>query len=504
MTPWSICGLPVAFFLVVVLGMGGPNNVLADGYGVLRTVGSGTDTISLVNVGGTRYEMGYWYGLLLADEIADCYASLSAAVPFTEGDYIAATSAMWKPAYFDTAAYDAELQGMADGCADGGRPEMTFEKLRRMQLIPDMSELGCSLFAAWGSATADGHLYQLRNLDWSMDTGLQDYPVVVIYDPDDGHPHAVIGFAGSVGCAGGGFAEHGIALSQIMGYFCDPESLDGVPFPLLLREILYHDTTLAQALGRIQTATRTNNYYYGISGPDGSEITGRLLLTSGTRCDIYADNESVNPHPCVSPTPFHTAFNDVVYWRRHDGGGNQMFYNALHARYGSIDAARAMEIAEIVGVSGTLLSVIYDATAAECWVAVAEGTDPAFNQDYVHVELTTYKKLDLGITNEPWGSVQAEPNDPNLPEHLYPADSGVTLTAVPEDGRGFKYWEIYDPNFPNDANHAVLDANQTTTILMGSDRAVTAVFQCGSDYGPPLIVVLGAVTFLAVVRRGRA
>jgi PhoPQ-activated pathogenicity-related protein len=378
--------------LLLVTAFGGAE-AQAGGYGTRETVGSGSDEITLVKVGGTRYQMGYWYGRLLAEEIAGCWSSLSAAVPFIEQQYDDAIAAMWNPAYFDTAAYEAELQGIADGCEDGGHPEITLEELQKMHVLPDMSEFHCSLFAAWGDATADGHLYQLRNLDWSMDTGIQDYPVVAVFEPVDGHVHAVIGFAGLIGVAGGGISENGIAQSEIMGYFCDPETLNGIPFPFLLRDILYHDTTLAEALSRIQNATRTNNYHYGLSGPDGAEITGRLLLTSNTRCDIYADGASVDPHPCFDDeglAPFHDPLADVVYWTRHNGSRNEEFYNAISARYGSIDSTRSMEIADIIQDSGggTLLSVVYDSTAREFWVAYAEGTNPAPEQGYVHFDLT--------------------------------------------------------------------------------------------------------------------
>ena len=496
-------GLLAAALAVVFPVTFPPNAACADGYGVLRTAGSGTDTIWVLNVGGTRYEMGYWYGLLLADEIAGCLASLSAALPFSEADYNAAIAAMWNPAYFDTAAYESELQGMADGCAAGGHPEITFAYLRKMQLIPDMSELGCSLFAAWGSATADGHLYQLRNLDWNMSTGLQDYPVVAIYDPDDGHAHTVIGFAGALGVVGGGMSENGIAQSEIMGYFNDPETLAGIPFPFLLRDILYHDATLAQGLNRFQTVTRTNNYYYSLSGPDGPEITGRLLLTSNTRCDIYADNESVNPHPHPGVTAFHEPLEDVVYWTRHNGSRNEEFYNALNARYGNIDGPRSIEIAQAIqdAGGGTLQSVIYDATARGFWVAYANGLDPAPNQGYVHVEPTTYNKLNLNIVNEPWGSVQVDPNAPNLPADLHPAGSEVTLTATPIEGKGLKHWQVFDPNHPGDANYAAIDANNPITLLMDTDREVTAVFKCGSSVGPLLPMMLGVLGLVVWVKR---
>ena len=174
------------------------------GWGTLETSGSGSDTILLVKVGGTRYQMGYWYGQLLAEEIVGAWTGISNGAGITEGQFDAAITSMWRSQYFDTAAWEAELQGVADGCSAAGYPEVTFQDLQKMNLIPDISESGCGLFALWGGATVNGDLYQLRNLDWSMDLGIQDYPVVAIYHPDTGYQHAVIGFAGMLGCAGGG------------------------------------------------------------------------------------------------------------------------------------------------------------------------------------------------------------------------------------------------------------------------------------------------------------
>jgi len=378
-------GLIAAFMLVPAFAQSHGQPV--GGYGTVQTRGSGTDEITLLKVGGTRYQMGYWYGCLLADQIAGCWAGLYATVAgYSDTVYDAATAAMWDSAHFDTTSYENELNGMAAGCADAGHPEITFEILRRMQLFADIGETSCGLFAAWGDATADGHLYQMRNLDWSMTAGIQDYPLVVIYEPDDGNLHAVIGAAGLVGAAGGGMNEHGVAVSEIMGGFGDSETLDGAPFPLLLREALYHDTTLAEALTRIQNAERTNEYYYCVSGPDGTDSSARLLLTSNTRFDAYAGNESVDPHPYYSP--FHDPLVDVVYWKNHNGSGNENLYNAINARYGAINPQKALEIAQADGVSSTVLSIIYDTTALKCWVACANGsTDPAHNQAYVEFDL---------------------------------------------------------------------------------------------------------------------
>ncbi len=359
------------------------------GYGVVETVGQGKDAIKKITVGGTRYQMGYWYGRLLAADVAGCVDSILDYADQPRQAFEQAVSAMWNPVFFDTEAYDHELQGIHDGCVDAGYPEVTVERLRWAQLVPDMSELGCSLFSAWGNATVDGDLYQLRQLDWAMDAGVQDYPVVAIFEPIDGHRHAIIGFAGSLGISGGGLNEHGIAQSQIMGAFNDYEALIGTPFPILLRECLYHDATMADAITRMRESQRTNNYYYCISGPEGDGMEGRLLLTSLSRFDEYADNESVDPHPKYEDV-FHTSFDDVVYWTRHNGDRNDELYAAINENYGTIDKDASIAIAQACADNGggTLLTVIYNATQREFWVAYADGSsNPAQNEPFMHFTL---------------------------------------------------------------------------------------------------------------------
>lgn len=362
------------------------------GYGTIETAGTGTDAITVVRVGGTRFEMGYWYGYLLAEQIDAIWALFSAVAEaeFPAGTLDLAVSQLWNSEYFDTAAWGEELAGVAQGCRMAGYPGITVDVLKRILVIPDISEYGCSLFAAWGKATAGGEMYQLRNLDWSIELGAQNYPVVAIYEPTDGGiKHAVIGFAGLVGIAGGGMNGNGIAVSEIMGYFCDEEYLEGIPFPVLLRDVLYHDSTLTQALARMKGATRTNQYHYCIGDPNAPDPKARLLFTSRTRFDEWVDNQSVTgQHPChPNVNPVHTALDDAVYWKNHNGRDNEIIYDGLFSRYGTLDAQGAIAIAKAAGVNSTVLSIVYHNSGGDFWVAYANGTDPAQNQGYVHILL---------------------------------------------------------------------------------------------------------------------
>ena len=369
---------------------GCPRPETIGGSGTAETIGQGADTMTLVKIQGNRYELGYWYGKLLADQIGETWKMVQAmaereGIPMQIVE--AASKQLWQEKNYDVQPWNAEVQGMADGCADGGHPEITFNVLKSIASIPDLSEYNCSLFVAWGNATLDGETFQMRNLDWSMDTGFQDYPVVAIYTPDDGVKHAVVGFAGVIGVSVGGMNVEGLAVSEIMGHFCDEETLDGVPFPFLLRDVLYFDKDLASALERMRSATRTNQYHYALADPDAEDPKGRLLFTSRTRFDEFTDDAFVETHPCEDVKPFHESMDDVVYWKNHNGRDNEVLFNAIKERYGQIDAAKAIEIARIACVDGTLVSIIYHNSANEMYVAFAEGQTPGPRQEFVHVAL---------------------------------------------------------------------------------------------------------------------
>lgn len=358
------------------------------GWGKLGSVGEGKDKITVVELGGDRYQMGYWYGKLLAEQIIKAWTGLVKSAEVPEQAFAAAVEALWNSRNFDTTAWELELRGIADGCYDAGHPEITFGMMQKMLAVPDMSENGCSLFAAWGKATVGGELYQLRNLDWSMTTGLQEYPIIAVYNPTDGGKrHAVIGFGGMIGAAVGGMNDSGLGVSEIQGYFGDAETLQGMPFPVLLRDILYFDSTLDAALVRMKNAIRTNQYHYAIADPAAPDPKARLIFSSNTRMDLYTDDINVTRHPVVEPTPFHEKLEDVIYWKKHNGSANQGVFDALKARHGSIDAAKAIEVAKAAGVDGTLVSIVYHNSGNDFWVAYAEGAEPAHKQEYVHFEL---------------------------------------------------------------------------------------------------------------------
>jgi len=118
------------------------------------------------------------------------------------------------------------------------------------------------------------------------------------------------------------------------------------------------------------------------------------------------------------------------------------------------------------------------------------------------------RTLSLEVMHSNYGSVSVEPNLP-----LYPDGCTVTLTAVPNSGKAFAGWTIFDPNYPGDSNHAsVVDPNTLSDplvlpLVMEADMHVEADFKCGSGVNqvlPLLVVGLGVCMWLTRAARRRS
>ena len=56
--------------------------------------------------------------------------------------------------------YYEEMRGIADGSG------VEFKYLKRIHMIGELTKGACSMFGAWGKATSNGQVVQLRALDW--------------------------------------------------------------------------------------------------------------------------------------------------------------------------------------------------------------------------------------------------------------------------------------------------------------------------------------------------
>lgn len=343
--------------------------------GYRTSIGSGADQIPVVVVSGSPYEMGYSYGQLMRSDIEPCLKHYTARTrggdEFRYSDFV--LDAAWAAVEpYVSARFIEEMHGVADGAG------ISYDRVRRAHCLSIVERLACSAIAVWGSATADGRLYQVRNLEYTMDAGLQDHPVLVVYLPERGIAHVNVAFAGFVGSLTGMNAQ-GIALSEIGGWdeMIAPVDFDGVPFYVLFRDILQDAACLDAALDMMQRAKRIKEYYYVIG--DGRRRQAVAIDASPARLDIRTEKDF--PRFSVAGAPA----NAVI--------AIDLDPATFAANRGRYDAARLIDLCRAVDRGFTLLSVVYDATAREMWVAYAKGMgESAGKRPYAHFRLQDYLK----------------------------------------------------------------------------------------------------------------
>lgn len=358
---------------------------------------------TVLHLKGTPYEMGYQRGALVRDKIllsAEKFDVLLARAKEEVGLPRWAAYAILDVVYALCAPhiperYKRELEGLADGAG------VDLQMLRRGQVVSVVTERGCSAFAVFGKATADGKLYHGRNFDWITSAGLQETAVLACYEPEGYAPFVSAGYAGFIGVLTGMNME-GISVSQI-GAITKDARLRGIPLALLLRRILEEATNLEETTQIITKARRTVGYNYVVA--DGDARKARAYETTANHCAIFTDNDPAETVEYAIP------IDDAVFradeamdptvralqkCARAPGlpyGSNSYDhrYKGIATRvkehYGNIDSAIALEIVKATAMNGNLHAALYNTTDREIWVAHARGTEPASKQRFVHYDL---------------------------------------------------------------------------------------------------------------------
>ena len=366
------CQLVIAFFIASFSLSG---IVQAEGY--LTSIGTGADKIPVVVAKGTPYEMGKKQGELIKEDATRMIHSLLEKVQAGAPERCsnAHLDTAWKSiSPYTDPRFKEELRGFAEGTG------MSLKMLQRAHAMPVVMDYSCSSIAAWGSATKDGHLYQSRNLDWSIELGAQNFPCITVYIPKDGIPHVNVTFAGFIG-ANTGMNANGIVLSEMgdspgKDY---PFDMNGVHFTTLFRQVMYDAKSLDQAIDIFKNAKRMKKYHYVVG--DGASLRAVKMLAHAPDLVIWGDND---PKDELAPE----IMKNLVY--QDEGRGA---FQPLKKVYGKIGAPEMIDIACKIPIKGgNILNVVYDATDLELWVSYAEKQDEAYKRPFVHFKLKDYLK----------------------------------------------------------------------------------------------------------------
>ena len=347
----------------------------------LQKVGQGEDTIQVLHVWGTPFEMGKAQGMLLKEQIQDyCKLVLKLMTEDIGGDPAILDTVYEQAKPFIPPYFIEEIKGMAEGA------EIDFQTLLRVNLIGEASEWHCSLFGVWGKATESGQLLQLRALDYATHAEIQRYPQITVYHPESGHAFANIGWVGVVGAVTG-ISSAQMAISEIGDdYDKDNDTFAGIPFPFLLRDVLQFDNTLDEAIARIKKGPRTTSLLFAVG--DGKLGEARGFQASRTLCNVF---DPENLEPLVDT---HPRIPDVVYWGmswnvpKYD----QRLSSMLKKHYGKLTPE--ITIREILPTveTGNLQVAVYDLTNMILYTANAaankeSGPRNAYERSFVKLNM---------------------------------------------------------------------------------------------------------------------
>lgn len=246
------------------------------------------DTITILHVSGTHYQMGYQHGFLLKDKVDE---NIRAFLHYAE-DYLSIDELLhlWNVSMpYVPPQYIEEIQGIADGA------NISFSDIIASIMAVEYSDHGCFGIAAWGPATADGALYHARSFD--LPSNIQDpesghyaheNTILVVRNPLNGSASISPSIAGSFH-TGGGLNIHGISLGIQICWSMD-QTFAGNPYHFRVQEVLDTATTAAEAL-QILNTNRTHGFNFIVSQSDPAE--GFILEQTANLTYIGTHNDSI-------------------------------------------------------------------------------------------------------------------------------------------------------------------------------------------------------------------
>ncbi|KNC48210.1 uncharacterized protein AMSG_04439 [Thecamonas trahens ATCC 50062] len=367
-----------------------PQLVASTTNGKKFVVGPTGNQITVVHLYGTPYEMGVAAGTLLKQEIINLYDEF---LPWVEEQALAYAKHLPRSLVdiitdigieaglemevlltekYTPKHFVEEMKGIADGAG------LTYNKVHRYSMFPELIKAACTIIAGWGNATKDGSLTQVRALDWGVDNPMRYAPITFVYHPEAGQGNAFMtqGFPGFVGAITGYSTE--TAICEKVWIHSNETILQGrpgYPWHFLLRDILQFDSTIAEATARMQAAKRTASIFVGVgSRVDGQ---GRIFEYSYDQLNEFDWN---TPFPGYAPTPAeHPAMTDLVYVDKHSQpSSHPCTASLLDAIHGDI-TPEAIEQDFVSWVeTGDMMIAVYDFGTNSVDVSVAS-QDPEAN-----------------------------------------------------------------------------------------------------------------------------
>lgn len=235
--------------------------------GVLTEVKGVTPPLLVVHVYGNATQRGHAYGALLKPFLAPLLSQFWAWMD-SQVEEIARFAPAWLVDVLVTegarAALDLQFAAMYPWISSEFLDEVhaaakaagvEHADLLRLQMVPELVKAHCSMVGAWDAATPSGKLVQLRALDWAMNSPLQQWPLVTVYHTSAHSAFSTLGWPGFMGALTGMSSAPVGVCEKVWLSYDGSDSRFGLPFNLLLRDILEFDTNTEAAIARITVSS---------------------------------------------------------------------------------------------------------------------------------------------------------------------------------------------------------------------------------------------------------
>ncbi|GAM19141.1 hypothetical protein SAMD00019534_023160, partial [Acytostelium subglobosum LB1] len=374
--------------------------------GKLYVTGPSDNQVYILQAYGTAYQRGFAQGTLLKSQMHEIYADffgfMTEAVNELVEKYANYLPLEWVDLFEEkgvgavldltadvTRAYTPEhffqeMHGMADA---SGIP---YQTILQLHMFPELIKAACTMVGAWGPATVNGGLMQLRALDFSPNAPLRYHPVVTVSHPTDGgNTFASLSWAGFIGVLTG-YSQRTAICEKVWIAYNGTSSRVGIPWHFLLHDIVQFDNSIDEALNRIYNAHRTCSIYVGL----GSNSTNDFRAVEYSH-DVVRVFDDKTPFPGFAPpSPAHPLMPNIVYIDKHvQPSGDKCLASQL-AQYqnGQLDARAYIDI---MGQqeTGDIHSAVYDFTANQMYVSVASQNPnilpiiPAYQRQFLQIDL---------------------------------------------------------------------------------------------------------------------
>ena len=228
------------------------------------TTRQGIYTMSLK---GGPFERGYCNAILTEDILLQQEQSLFSTVK----QFIRSKTALWLlhkyvairnrnlPQYIRP-EYQLEIYGITSGYQDFF-PQFgsLYYRMLNYHAAHDISHavmdnplVGCTSFAAWSSATSNGHLILGRNFDFNAGECFDKNKIVMYVQPNEGLRYISVAWPGMIGVVSG-INEAKIAVTINAGQSESRRNI-GTPVSLVIREVLQYCRTIEQAVDLIKNS----------------------------------------------------------------------------------------------------------------------------------------------------------------------------------------------------------------------------------------------------------